>query len=189
MRSAILRLPPFCLTRANHSGSRASTVAVAVASPRQAGSSPTALMSSSATARASGSAAKKRFAPGRGSAKFFQPSVLNARTYTADGAAGRLRRAHPVYRVDHYLARERRAVLVHNARHGLAGYGQHDHVGVFQRVADAPNRCPARALARTAPGSVHHFVPASNSCDAGLIPVATGTDLPGHRRAPTGCRP
>ena len=41
MRSAILRLPPFCLTRANHSGSRASTVAVAVASPRQAASRPT----------------------------------------------------------------------------------------------------------------------------------------------------
>ena len=33
MRSASLRSPPFCLTSANHNGSRASTVAVAVASP------------------------------------------------------------------------------------------------------------------------------------------------------------
>ena len=44
-------------------------------------------MSSSAVARASGSAAKNRFAPGTGSAKFSQPSELNARTYLADGAA------------------------------------------------------------------------------------------------------
>jgi hypothetical protein len=43
MRSATLRLPPFCLTSANHSGSRVSTVAVAVALPTKAGSSPTAL--------------------------------------------------------------------------------------------------------------------------------------------------
>jgi len=55
------------------------------------GSSPTALMSSSADARASGSAAKKRFVPGSGSAKFSQPSELNARTYRADGAAAAIR--------------------------------------------------------------------------------------------------
>ena len=74
MRSATLRLPPFCLTSANHNGSRASTAAVAVTSPTKTGSSPTALMSSSAGARASGSAAKNRFAPGSGSAKFSQPA-------------------------------------------------------------------------------------------------------------------
>src|ERR1700733_4407494 len=31
-----------------------------------------------------------------------------------------LRRADPVHRVDHHLARQRRALLVHNVRHGLA---------------------------------------------------------------------
>jgi hypothetical protein len=86
MRSATLRLPPFCLTSANHGG-RPSTVAVAVALPTKADSSPTALMGSSAGVPASGSAAKKRFVPGSGSAKFSQPSELNARTYRADGAA------------------------------------------------------------------------------------------------------
>ena len=44
-------------------------------------------MSSSAVALASGSAAKNRFVPGIGLAKFSQPSVLNARTYLACGAA------------------------------------------------------------------------------------------------------
>ena len=43
-------MPSFCLTSANHNGSSASTVAVAVASPTKAGSSPTARMSSSAAA-------------------------------------------------------------------------------------------------------------------------------------------
>jgi hypothetical protein len=60
MRSATLRLPPFCLTSANHSGSKPSTVAVAAASPTKPGSSPTALMSSSADARASGSVDRPR---------------------------------------------------------------------------------------------------------------------------------
>ena len=51
------------------------------------GLEPTAVISSSASGRAPGSAAKNRTAPGGGSAKFSQPKVLNARTYPAPGAA------------------------------------------------------------------------------------------------------
>ena len=70
-----------------------------------------------------------------------------------------LRRAHPVHRVDHRLARERRALLAHDVRHSLAGDGQQYHVGVFQRVADASHRRPAWAFARAVPGPVDHVMP------------------------------
>src|SRR5262249_59717027 len=79
--------PPLCWTRANHNGNRASTVPQAAAPPTKTGSSPTAVISSSATGRAPGSAAKNRTAPSGGSAKFSQPKALNARTYPAPGAA------------------------------------------------------------------------------------------------------
>src|ERR1700756_4709312 len=146
MSGAPLRLPPFCLTSANHSGSRASTVAVAVASPTKAGSSPTALMSSSASARAPGSAAKNRFAPGSGSAKFSQPSELNARTYRADGAeaaiSARLSNSGAPIRFTASittLPASAAPLLAHDVRDGLARHGQQDHLGVFQRTADAPH--------------------------------------------------
>ena len=78
-RSAILRFPPFWRTRANHSGSRPSTVALSCPSPTKTGSRPVAEISSSVAARAPGSAAKNSAEPGTGLAKFSQPSVLNAR--------------------------------------------------------------------------------------------------------------
>src|SRR5215467_14206805 len=87
MRRATRRFPPLCWTRANHNGNRASTVPQAAAPPSKTGSSPTAVISSSATGRAPGSAAKNSTAPSGGSAKFSQPKALNARTYPAPGAA------------------------------------------------------------------------------------------------------
>src|SRR5215471_14636796 len=81
------RVLPLCWTRANHNGNRASTVPQAAAPPTKTGSSPTAVISSSATGRAPGSAAKNSTAPSGGSAKFSQPKALNARTYPAPGAA------------------------------------------------------------------------------------------------------
>ena len=159
------RFPPFCWTRARHKDPRASTVPQVSASPANTGSSPTAVISSSARGRAPGSAAKNRTAPGGGSAKFSQPKVLNARTYPAPGAAPRdrrpavdLRLAETVCRVDHDLARQHRAERRHHLSDRPARHRQHDHVSASDRVADRQDRGTAWSRARFCPGTVHHLV-------------------------------